>query len=216
MEDLPIINDQNIELSGCRFLKLSNFNRTPGKLKIEKLIKQCKKNDRAAQRELFRLYKDDLFLISLKYCRNEADAEDNLHDAFLAIFEKIKTYKGKGSFEGWMKRITIYKAIDKYKDEKKSFFEIKDEILQDNFEVDTRTNLPLDTLLKFIQDLPDQYRLVFNLYQMDGYTHKEVSEMLSISENTSKSNFHRAKIILREKIMKASKTEEIKTYTYGK
>lgn len=185
-------------------------------MEIEELIKQCVKNDRTAQNELFRLYKDSLFLTSLKYCRNEADAEDNLHDAFITIFQKIKTYKNKGSFEGWMKRITIYKAIDKYKSGKKSFWEINEEILQDNVAIDANTELPLDTLLKFIQDLPDQYRLVFNLYQMDGYTHKEVSKMLSISENTSKSNFHRAKLILREKIVNETKTEGFKTRTHGK
>ena len=185
-------------------------------MELANLIKRCVKNDRTAQNELFRLYKDSLFLTSLKYCRNEADAEDNLHDAFITIFQKIKTYKNKGSFEGWMKRITIYKAIDKYKSGKKSFLEINDEILQDNVAIDANTELPLDTLLKFIQELPDQYRLVFNLYQMDGYTHKEVSKMLSISENTSKSNFHRAKLILREKIVNATKTEEFKTRSHGK
>ena len=136
-------------------------------MKIEELIKQCIKNDRAAQNELFRKYKDTLYFTSLKYCRNEADAEDNLHDAFITIFQKIKTYKNKGSFEGWMKRITIYKAIDKYKTKKPLNVEIKDDILEDEVIVENEENLSLDQLLKLIQNLPDQYRLVFNLYQMD-------------------------------------------------
>ncbi|HET8810308.1 MAG TPA: RNA polymerase sigma factor [Flavobacteriaceae bacterium] len=175
------------------------------------LIRACIKNDRKAQNELFRLYKDSLFLISLKYCRNTADAEDNLHDSFLTIFQKIKNFKGNGSFEGWMKRITIYKAIDKYKGGKNSPLEINEGILEGDLNVDTGINLKLDTLLKIIQELPDQYRLVFNLYQMDGYSHKQTSKILNISENTSKSNYHRAKIILRKKIMEAMKTEDFKT-----
>ncbi len=175
-------------------------------MKIEELIKQCIKNDRAAQNELFSQYKDSLYFTSLKYCRNEVDAEDNLHDAFITIFQKIKTYKNKGSFEGWMKRITIYKAIDKYKASKPINIEIKDDILEDTVTVEEKVNLDLDQLLKLIQDLPDQYRLVFNLFQMDGYSHKEIASVLNISEGTSKSNYHRAKQILREKIMEINES----------
>ncbi|QQX77006.1 MULTISPECIES: RNA polymerase sigma factor [Aequorivita] len=173
-------------------------------MKIEELIKQCIKNDRAAQNELFRKYKDTLYFTSLKYCRNEADAEDNLHDAFITIFQNIKTYKNKGSFEGWMKRITIYKAIDKYKTKKLLNVEIKDDILEDEVIVEYEENLSLDQLLTLIQNLPDQYRLVFNLYQMDGFSHKEIASLLNISEGTSKSNYHRAKLILRDKIIALS------------
>lgn len=172
-------------------------------MKEAELIRACIKNDREAQNELFLTYKDALFLISLKYCRNPSDAEDNLHDSFLAIFQKIKTYKGKGSLEGWMKRVTIYKAIDKYKKGKNSPFEINEDILKDDNEISEEINLNIDTLLKIIQELPDRYRLVFNLYQMDGFSHREISKMLNISESTSKSNYHRAKIILREKIKTA-------------
>ncbi|HET8804731.1 MAG TPA: sigma-70 family RNA polymerase sigma factor [Aequorivita sp.] len=170
-------------------------------MKIEELIKQCIKNDRSAQNELFRQYKDSLYFTSLKYCRNDIDAEDNLHDAFITIFQKIKTYKNKGSFEGWMKRITIYKAIDKYKATKPINIEIKDDILEEALDIEEAEKLSIEQLLKLIQDLPDQYRLVFNLYQMDGYSHKEIALVLNISEGTSKSNYHRAKQILREKIM---------------
>ena len=164
------------------------------------LIKRCIQHDRKAQNELFRKYKDILFFISLKYCRNEVDAEDNLHDAFIAIFQEIKTYKNKGSFEGWLKRITIYKAIDKYKVRKPLNIEIKDDILEETVETEEDPDVSLDQLLKLIQELPDQYRLVFNLYQMDGFSHKEIATLLNISEGTSKSNYHRAKLILRDKI----------------
>lgn len=179
-------------------------------LREDELIKQCIKNNRTAQNQLFRQYKDSLFFISLKYCRNEADAEDNLHDAFITIFQKIKSYKNKGSFEGWMKRITIYKAIDKYKSNKPKSIEIKDDILEESIEVEENTIPGLEELLKYIQELPDQYRLVFNLYQMDGYSHKEISRLLSISESTSKSNYHRSKVILRDKINEHNKSHNRK------
>lgn len=172
----------------------------------KELIKQCRKHNRSAQNELFGKYKDTLFFISLKYCRNEADAEDNLHDAFITIFQKMKTYKNKGSFEGWMKRITIFKAIDKYKVQKPLNIEINNDILEGQVEIAADPDITLDQLLKLIQELPDQYRLVFNLYQMDGFSHKEIAALLNISEGTSKSNYHRAKLVLRDKIKEKNKS----------
>ncbi len=177
----------------------------------KELIKQCIQNNRTAQNELFRRYKDILFFTSLKYCRNEADAEDNLHDAFITIFQKIKTFEHTGSFEGWMKRITIYKAIDKYKAPKPVCIEINNDILEESIEIDEDTDILLDQLLRLIQGLPDQYRLVFNLYQMDGFSHKEIAILLNISEGTSKSNYHRAKVILRDKIFEINKPLNPKT-----
>lgn len=165
----------------------------------DQLIKECIKQKSKAQEELYHLYKKTLFVLCLKYCANEAEAEDNLHNSFIEIFSNIKKFNGKGSFEGWMKRITINKAISSYK---KTFHlvPIKDdfaeEITIDSHELD----FSLDYLLTLIQELPNQYRLVFCLYELDDYTHSEIANLLSISENTSKSNLHRAKLILKEKI----------------
>lgn len=166
----------------------------------EELIYKCIKNNREAQSELFSRYKDVLYLLSLKYCRNEMEAEDNLHDAFITIFKTIKRYRSKGSFEGWMKRITIYKAIDKYKAKRPINIEFNNDILEDTTIDSEQESLPLDVILNYIQELPDQYRLVFNLFQLDNYSHKEIASLLSISEGTSKSNYFRAKLILRKKI----------------
>ena len=145
-------------------------------------------------------FKDAVYFISLKYCRNTLEAEDNLHDTFVIVFETIKSYKGKGSLEGWIKRIAINKAVDKFKrnirDTENELLEIKEDTLEDNLVY----NLDLNTILNCIQELPDRYRLVFNLYELDGYTHKEIADLLGISEGTSKSNFHRAKQILKQKI----------------
>ena len=167
----------------------------------EDLIRQCCKNDRKAQGELFRRYKNVLYMTSLKYCRNQQEAEDNLHDSFMVIFDKISTFKNKGSFEGWMKRITIFKAIDTYKSKKGVEVDLIDDITEDVIIDAAMCDLPLDDLLAHIQALPDQYRLVFNLYQLDDYSHKEIALMLKVSESTSKSNYHRAKQQLRKSII---------------
>ncbi|MDH7445125.1 RNA polymerase sigma factor [Aquimarina sp. 2201CG14-23] len=164
------------------------------------LIKKCKKNDREAQSELFYTYKDKLFSLCLKYCRNYDEAEDILQDSFLTIFKKINQYNNKGSFEGWMKRITINKAIDRYKDDFFVNTPLKEELISDT-KVDTETfQFSIDELLSFIQKLPTKYRLVFSLYELDDYSHKEIAHLLKISEGTSKSNLHRAKLLLKTMI----------------
>jgi len=168
-------------------------------LNLDQIIKGCIKQNRKSQEELYNLYYKSLFVISLKYCQNDSEAEDNLHDAFIEIFINIKNFKATGSFEGWMKRILINKAISRYKN---SFFltAIKDDNIPEITISDAEMDYPIDYLLSLIQELPHQYRLIFNLYELDEYSHKEIAEMLSISESTSKSNLHRAKLILKEKI----------------
>jgi len=169
-------------------------------LNLDQIIKGCIKQNRKSQEELYNLYYKTLFAVSLKYCQNDSEAEDTLHDAFIEIFTNIKNFKATGSFEGWMKRIIINKAISRFKN---SFFltPIKDDNLEEVIINDKEIDFPIDFLLSLIQELPHQYRLVFNLYELDEYTHKEIAAMLSISESTSKSNLHRAKLILKEKII---------------
>jgi len=168
-------------------------------LELEKLIKGCIRQNRRAQEELYNRYKNVLFVLCLKYCRNEAEAEDNLHNAFIEIFTKIEKYKGNGSFEGWMKRIAINKAIDSYK-KTIHMLPVYDDMIEDVEVSSSEIDLPLDYLLSLIQQLPNQYSVVFCLYELDDYSHKEIAEMLHISENTSKSNLHKAKAILKQKI----------------
>lgn len=179
------------------------------------LITGCKKNDRTAQSELFKQYKDILYFVSLKYSRNTAEAEDNLHDAFMAIFDNIKKFENRGSFEGWMKRITMFKAIDKYKAKKPINVVFNSDLIEDTTFDDEQKKLSLSVILKHIQELPDQYRLVFSLYQLDNFSHKEIASFLSISEGTSKSNFHRAKLILRNKISNEKTSDSPKNLSNG-
>ena len=167
---------------------------------LDELIIQCKKQDSKAQGELYRRYNRILFAICLRYSPNYAEAEDNLQDAFLTIFKKIEQYNAKGSFEGWMKRITVNTVLQKYR--KQRPFEIVDEgQIEEEVELEIEEEeIPLQFLLKIIQELPDRYRLVFSMYVMDGYAHKEIAEMLEISDGTSKSNLARARGILKNKI----------------
>lgn len=170
-------------------------------MQTEKLIRLCKKRNTKGQEALYRAYAPVLFGLSLKYCSNRQEAEDNLQESFITIFEKIHQYKGKGSFEGWLKRITINNALQRYR--KRRYFKVVDEeaLAQPEEEGAAEgASVELKFLLKIIQDLPDRYRLVFNLYVMDGYSHKEIAEMLDISEGTSKSNLSRARQSLKERI----------------
>ncbi len=138
----------------------------------------------------------------LKYSRNKTEAEDNLHDSFITIFDKLDQFSFKGSFEGWIKRITVNTVLQKYR--KDQHLNVVSENIEDEIEVDTEdTDISLSTLLGYIQELPHKYRLTFNLYVLDGYSHKEIGEMLGTSIGTSKSNLARAKAILRDKIEKA-------------
>ena len=168
-------------------------------MSLEQLIKECKKQDIKAQGQLYKRYANTLFSVSLKYSRNHTEAQDNLQDAFLNIFEKMAQFEFKGSFEGWLKRITINTALQKYR--KQKVFEIIDDKDIEDTEVEIEDDtIDLEFLLKSIQELPDRYRLVFNLYVMDGYAHKEISKLLRISEGTSKSNLARGRHILKTKI----------------
>ena len=168
---------------------------------LKRIIKGCREQNREAQKELYKYYKNTLFALCMKYCSNQDEAEDNLHDSFIEIFTGIKKYKETGSFEGWIKRITINKAITKYKSsiELKPIESIIYPIVDDKIDIESN-KIPIDFLLDSIQQLPNQYRLVFNLYELDNYSHKEIAEMLNISEGTSKSNLHKAKTILKSKL----------------
>jgi len=167
---------------------------------LEQLIKKCINQDAKAQSQLYKQYASKLFSLCLKYSKNYAEAEDNLHDAFITVFSKIDQYKNKGSFEGWLKRIAINTSLQRYR-ENVGVFDIVNEGNIEDVTVDINDeDVNIDFLLQIIQELPDRYRLVFNLYVLDGYSHVEISELINISAGTSKSNLARARMILKEKI----------------
>lgn len=169
-------------------------------MSLEQLITNCINQDAKAQSQLYKQYASKLFTLCLKYSRNYAEAEDNLHDAFITVFSKIDQYNNKGSFEGWLKRIAINTSLQRYRDNAGVFDIVNEERIED-VKVDINdSDVSIDFLLGIIQELPDRYRLVFNLYVLDGYSHVEISELINISTGTSKSNLARARMILKEKI----------------
>ena len=175
---------------------------------LEELILNCKKQDLKAQEELYKKFSGILFAVCLKYSPNYHEAEDNLQDAFLIIFERIEQFKGKGSFEGWMKRIAINTVLQKYRT-KKIFHLSNEEQIEEEEVVEVENNqVPLDFLLKIVQELPNRYRLVFTMYVLDDYSHKEISDFVGISVGTSKSNLARARGILKVKIEDYYKEKE--------
>lgn len=169
-------------------------------MSLNQLIQKCKEKNAKAQSELYHLFSGKLFSICLKYSRNYAEAEDNLQDAFVTIFNKIGQYKEKGSFEGWLKRVTINTVLQRYRADKGILNLVNEDIAAEDDVLIDSDSIPIDYLLKIIQELPDRYRLVFNLYVLDDYSHQDIATMLGISVGTSKSNLSRAKQILKEQI----------------
>lgn len=167
-------------------------------MSLEDLITGCKKQDRQAQEELYHRYAGKFFSICLKYSNNYEQAKDNLQEAFIKIFENIEQFRGQGSFEGWMTRIMINTALKQYKKNASVFLSIREDIA-DEPEVEVEeSEFSTMELIKMIQELPERYRLVFNLFVMEDHSHQEIAEILNISVGTSKSNLARARMKLKE------------------
>ena len=177
-------------------------------MSLEELIKNCEKGNRKAQEQLYRDYSRVLYGVCLKYSRNKTEAEDNLHDSFMVIFNKIGQFKHKGSFEGWLRRITVNTVLQKYR--KEVGLSVVPDTIEEEVEVESGyLDISLPVLLSYIQELPNKYRLTFNMYVLDGYSHNEISQSLGTSVGTSKSNLARARMILKEKIEKEYKQDSI-------
>ncbi len=166
---------------------------------IEQIIEQCQKNNIKAQEQLYRLLSAKLFGVCLKYSPSYDEAQDNLQEIFLIIFDKIHQLKNTSSLEGWAKKIAVNYVLQQYRN--KGVFELLSDKIADEENIEIEDNdISIEKLTEFIQQLPDRYRLVFTMYVIDGYSHKEIAEMLQINIGTSKSNLSRAKTILQEKI----------------
>jgi RNA polymerase sigma-70 factor (ECF subfamily) len=171
---------------------------------LQLLIQKCVKQDREGQRELYTLLSPVMYGICLKYMKNKTEADDVFQDAFIILFKKIHQFKYKGSFEGWAKRIFVNEALEVLRKKQRFLsIEIEDSILNDDQEHKTNRChkvLTKDELLNHIQQLPDNYRMVFNLYVFEGFSHKAIADKLKVAVGTSKSLLSRAKSVLRFKI----------------
>ncbi|MBN2891552.1 MAG: sigma-70 family RNA polymerase sigma factor [Bacteroidales bacterium] len=175
------------------------------KMEEKELIKRLLRKERAAQKYLFEKYSALFYGICLRYSYSNDEADDIMQEGFLKIMYNVKKYSGKGSFEGWMKRIIINNAINYYHKNYKyrhhfDVDEIRETKTEDNLLQES--DFTYKELLTVIKELPPGYKQIFNLYAIEGFKHKEIAEMLKISENTSKSQYHRAKKILQDKLEK--------------
>jgi RNA polymerase sigma factor (sigma-70 family) len=168
---------------------------------IENIIEGCRRKKPQAQRMLYEMLSSRMYGVCLRYAGSKEDAQDILHEGFLKIFEKIGQFEGRGSFEGWVRKIMVNTALEKFRNQYK-LIRIQDDIkeVDTSGSEDINENITASELLLMIRDLTPQYRMVFNLYAIEGYSHKEIAEKLNISEGTSKSNLSRARTILQEKV----------------
>ncbi len=167
------------------------------------IIKGCASHNRKAQQMLYDRYSRFLLGICLRYATDRAEAEDILQDSFIKIFFSIGDFSGTGSFAGWLRKVAVNTAITHYHKNLRHRYHLD---IEEYVSVETGVTsfeedmFSADELYRILNDLPAGYRMVFNLYAVEGYKHKEIAEMLGIDTNTSKSQYSRAKAVLREKL----------------
>lgn len=165
------------------------------------IVQRCLQNDTPAQNELYRRFAGKMMGVCMRYTRNREDAADVLQDSFVKIFINLKSFKGDGAFEGWMKRIIINTALKHYHKNLKYKEESDIDAAYDiGFDSNIVSNISAGEVMKLVQQLPDGYRTIFSLYVIEGYQHNEIGEMLGISEGTSKSQLSRARNFLMKNI----------------
>lgn len=171
------------------------------------LIAKCIAQDRIAQYTLYNRFARKMLTVCQRYSKNREDAEDTLSEGFVRVFEKLGTYKGLGSFEGWIRRIMVNVAIEKFRKQSLQFTDVRNsEYVHASLasDEDIASNINAKELLALVQKLPPVYQMVFNLYAFEGLKHKEIAEMLGISEGTSKSNLSDARTWLKKGIEEMS------------
>jgi RNA polymerase sigma-70 factor (ECF subfamily) len=170
---------------------------------IKEIIKGCLDGNRRDQELLYRRNSAKLYAVCLQYSGNDEEAQDILQDGFIKIFENLHNYRHQGSFEGWIRRIIVNTALEKFRS-RHNLYRVDDidNITEPeaNPDSDDFAGLQAVDLLFLIRELPPKYRMVFNLYAIEGYSHKEIGEMMNISEGTSKSNLSRARTILQKRV----------------
>jgi RNA polymerase sigma factor, sigma-70 family len=179
-------------------------------------VERCKKQDRQAQKELFDAYSRKMLSLCCRYIKDRAEAEDIMITSLAKVFGKIDQYKGEGSFEGWMRRIVVNEALSHLRRNKNMYLETDLEMAdrQPDFQ-QLENTLEAEDLLKLIAALPSGYRVVFNMYAIDGYSHKEIAEQLGINENTSKSQLSRARAYLQRNLVEIEGQKNQNIIQYG-
>jgi len=174
----------------------------------EELIDGCIREDRQVQGMLYRKYADKMYAVCLRYSNSREEAEDVLQEAFIKIFDKISKFRREGSFEGWMRRIMVNTALRSW-DKRARKFEPGDldHVQEPTLDARVLGEMGAKEIMKLIEQLPDGYKVVFNLFAVEGYSHKEIGEMLNITESTSRSQYARARKSLKLMLEKLKVTK---------
>jgi RNA polymerase sigma-70 factor (ECF subfamily) len=169
--------------------------------KEESLIDGCRRGDNKAQRQLYEQYSPKMLSICRRYVSDLAEAEGVMVNGFLKVFEKIGQFTGEGNFEGWIRRIMVNEALMYIRSNRRASMMVDvDEAHAKECSEDAFSTLAAEDLLRLVESLPDGYRAVFNMYAIEGYSHREISEQLGITENTSKSQLSRARAMLKKQV----------------
>ncbi len=173
---------------------------------LHQLIHHCIRGDRQSQGKLYALLAPKMFVTCQRYCRSREEAEETLQEGFMKVFENLQQFKFAGSFEGWVRKIMVNCALQKYRSKSHlhAVVNIDDVKVEQGAMENTTAQLGTKELLKLVQLLPSAYRMVFNLYVFEGMKHREIAELLGISEGTSKSNLSDARAILQKAVLKNS------------
>ena len=170
-------------------------------LNEKQLIQNCIKENPESQRKLYELFSDKMYAVCLRYATDHDHAKDLLQDGFVRLFKSLSKFQYKGSFEGWVRRIFVNCAIENYrKNQKGKYFEEITEKTSRTVDPNVLTDLGVQDLMRLIDSLPTGYKTVFNLYVIDGYSHKEIAEELDITESTSKTQLRKARLALMDKV----------------
>ncbi len=167
--------------------------------KEDELIKGCLRRDGSAQKQLYETYSSKMYGLCYRYVKDPMEAEDILVISFMKVFDKIEQFKSEGSFEGWIRRIVINEALTCLRRQRSMYLEAElERVDHDPNYKSLSDHLEAEDLMHLINEMPTGYRIVFNMYAIDGYSHKEIAESLGISENTSKSQLSRARTYLQK------------------
>jgi RNA polymerase sigma factor (sigma-70 family) len=166
----------------------------------QKLVEGCKKGNAKSQRWLFDQYAGKMMTVCRRYSCDQDEAEDMLQESFIRVFQYIDQYRFEGSLEGWIRRIVVHTALRILQKKKFHFTDIDEDLEVQSMDSDAVSNLGTEELLKLISGLPDGYRIVFNLYVLEGYDHNEIAGMLDISPVTSRSQLSKARKLLKTQI----------------
>jgi RNA polymerase sigma factor (sigma-70 family) len=180
---------------------------------IDELIARCKAGERKAQELLYKQFAAKMLGVCMRYAVDKMEAEDMLQNGFMKVFKKLDDYRGDGAFEGWVRRIMVHSSIEYYRKHHKmvQVMDVTEMNNEPSVNPAAMANMGVKDLMNIIQKLSPGYRMVFNLYAIDGYSHKEIAEIVGITEGASKSQLSRARTILKEQVLKM----EEKKYGYA-